>query len=74
LQNTPYCPISVLALPAQWNAFEVLIPSGWNAKPIPLGSDSNFNHQNTQCIHLVKIFATLELDQKFLFFKGLLFL
>jgi hypothetical protein len=68
LQNTPFCPISVLAL--------------WNAKSIPLGSGSNFNLQNTQCmdacpdgffIGVVKIFAFLEIEEKFLFFKGLIF-
>ena len=25
----------LLALPAQWNALEAIIPSGWDAKPIP---------------------------------------
>jgi len=34
-------------------------------------SGSNFNPQNTKCIPVVKIFAFLELEQKFLFFKGL---
>jgi hypothetical protein len=34
-------------------------------------SGSNFNPQNTQCIHVVKIFAFLELEQKLTFFKGL---
>jgi len=82
LQNIPFCQISVLALPAQWNAFEVLIPSGWNAKPIPLGSVSIFKPRNTRCIPacpvgpadrtgVVKIIAFLELEQKYLFFKGL---
>jgi hypothetical protein len=36
LQNTPFCPIST--------------PAPWNAEPIPLGSGSNFNPRNTQCI------------------------
>jgi hypothetical protein len=34
-------------------------------------SGSNFNPQNTLCIPVVKIFAFLELEQKFIFFKGL---
>jgi len=34
LKNFPFCPISA--------------PAPWNAKPIPLGSDSNFNPRNTQ--------------------------
>jgi len=57
LQNTPFCPISAPAL--------------WNAQPIPLGSGSNFNPLNTKCIPVVKIIAFLELEQKYLFFKGL---
>ena len=32
---------------------------------------SNFNPRNTQCIHVVKIIAFLELKQKLTFFKGL---
>jgi len=35
-------------------------------------SGSNFNPQNTQCMSVVKIFAFLELEQKFIFFKGLI--
>ncbi len=61
LKNAPVCPIPVPAL--------------WNAKPIPLGSDSNFNPRNTQCIPacpvgpadrtgVVKIFAFLELEPR----------
>jgi len=34
-------------------------------------SGSNFNPQNTPCIPVVKIFTFLELEQKFLFSKGL---
>jgi len=34
-------------------------------------SGSNFNPQNTHCIHVFKIFAFLELKQKLTFFKGL---
>jgi len=34
-------------------------------------SDSNFNPQKTQCMSMVKIFAILELEQKYLFLKGL---
>jgi hypothetical protein len=56
LQNIPFCPISL--------------------------SGSNFNPQNTQCMSacpvgpadrtgVVKIFAFLELEQNFIFFKGL---
>jgi hypothetical protein len=41
-----FFPISALALPAQWNAFEVLIPSGWNAEPIPLGLCLKNNPRN----------------------------
>jgi hypothetical protein len=37
-------------------------------------SGSNFNPQNTQCIHVVKIFAFLELKQNLAFFKGLSFI
>jgi len=36
LQNAPFCSISA--------------PAPWNAKPIPLGSGSNFNPRNTKCI------------------------
>jgi hypothetical protein len=59
LKNLPFYPNSA--------------PAPWNAEPIPLGSDSNFNPQNTQCmdacpdvffIGVVKIFALLELEQK----------
>jgi hypothetical protein len=50
LQNAPFCPI-----PA---------PAPWNAEPIPLGSGSNFNPQNTQCITVVKIFAFLGLEPR----------
>jgi hypothetical protein len=61
LQNAPFCPIQALA--------------PWNAQPIPLGSDSNFNPQNTQCIPacpvdpadrtgVVKIFAFLGLEPR----------
>ncbi len=49
LQNVPFCPISVPAL--------------WNAKPIPLGSDSDFNPRNTYSISAVKIFIFPELEQ-----------
>ncbi|MCG6972257.1 MAG: hypothetical protein LJE66_03850 [Desulfobacterales bacterium] len=36
-----------------------------NAPFCPISaSGSNFNPQNTQCIHLVKIIAFLELEQK----------
>jgi hypothetical protein len=38
-----------------------------------LRTGSNLNPQNTHCIQVVKIFAFLELEQKFLFFKGLIF-
>jgi len=38
--------------------------------PIPV-SGSNFNPRNIQYIPVVKIFAFLELKQKFAFFKGL---
>ncbi|HAY38854.1 MAG TPA: hypothetical protein DCY53_05610 [Desulfobacteraceae bacterium] len=34
-------------------------------------SGSIFNPQNTLCIPVVKNFAFLELEQKFIFFKGL---
>jgi len=34
------------------------------AKPISLGSGSNFNPQNTPCISAVKIFAFLELEPR----------
>jgi hypothetical protein len=34
-------------------------------------SGSNLNPRNTECMSVVKIFAFLELEQKFLFFKGL---
>ena len=34
-------------------------------------SGSNFNPRNTQCMSVVKIFAFLELEQKYIFFKGL---
>ena len=34
-------------------------------------SGSNFNPQNNQCIHVVKIFVGLELEQKRAFFEGL---
>jgi hypothetical protein len=34
-------------------------------------SGSNFNPRNTQCIPVVKIIASLELEQKYAFFKGL---
>jgi hypothetical protein len=57
LQNASFCPISALA--------------PWNTEPIPLGSGSNFNPRNTQCITVVKIIAFLELEQKYEFFKGL---
>jgi hypothetical protein len=62
LQNAPFCPI-----PA---------PAPWNAKHIPLGSGSNFNPQNIQCIRacpvkceayfsgVVKIFGFLGFEQK----------
>jgi hypothetical protein len=50
LQNTLFCPI-----PA---------PAPWNAKLIPLGSGSNFNPQNTQCIRVVKIFAFLVIEPR----------
>jgi hypothetical protein len=33
---------------------------------------SNFNPQNTQCIPVVKIFACLELEQNWAFFKDLI--
>ena len=43
-----------------------------NAPFCPIqASDSNFNPQNTQCIPVVKIFAFLELEQKYAFFKSL---
>ncbi len=43
-----------------------------NAPFCPISaSDSNFNPRNTQCMPVVKIFAFLELAQKFAFFKGL---
>jgi len=35
-------------------------------------SGSNFNPQNTQCIPAVKIFAFLELERNWTFFKGLI--
>ncbi|MGD9333964.1 MAG: hypothetical protein PVJ50_03150, partial [Desulfobacterales bacterium] len=62
MQNTLFCPI-----PA---------PAPWNAKLIPLGSGSNFNPQNTQCIPacpvkcavyfsgVVKIFAFLVIEPR----------
>ena len=61
LKNVPFCPISALA--------------PWNAEPIPLGSDSDFNPRNTQCIPacpvgpadrtgVVKIFVFLELEPR----------
>jgi hypothetical protein len=50
LKNVPFYPISVPAL--------------WNAEPIPLGSDSDFNPQNTMCIPAVKIFLFLELEPR----------
>jgi len=43
-----------------------------NAPFCPIAvSGSNCNPRNTQCIPAVKIFAFLELKQKFAFFKGL---
>jgi hypothetical protein len=30
--------------------YSISTPAPWNAEPIPLGSGSNFNPQNTQCI------------------------
>jgi hypothetical protein len=56
LQNAPFCSISAPAL--------------WNAQPIPLGSSSNFNPRNTQCIPAVKFFAVFELKQNLTFFRG----
>jgi len=47
-------------MPAQLNLLFYLT----GAKPISLGSDSNFNPRNTTSIPVVKIFAFLELDQK----------
>jgi hypothetical protein len=35
-------------------------------------SGSNFNPRNTQCIPVVKIIAFLEREQKYAFFKGLM--
>jgi len=35
-------------------------------------SGSNFNPQNTPCIPVVKIIAFLELEQRCVFFKGLI--
>jgi hypothetical protein len=68
LKNAPFCSISA--------------PAPLNAQPIPLGSGSNFNPRNTQCIPacpagpadrtgVVKIIAFLELKQKLTFFKVL---
>ena len=34
-------------------------------------SGSDFNPQNTQCIPAAKIFASLDLEQNWTFFKGL---
>ena len=43
-----------------------------NAPFCPISvSGSNFNPQNTKCIPVVKIFAFLELEQNWAFFKGL---
>ena len=43
-----------------------------NAPFCPISvSGSNFNPQNTQCIPAVEIFAFLELEQNWTFFKGL---
>ncbi|GMQ79580.1 MAG: hypothetical protein BMS9Abin03_005 [Thermodesulfobacteriota bacterium] len=56
-ENAPFSPIPAPALR--------------NAKPIPLGSDSNFNPRNPQCIPVVKILVFLGLEQKLTFFKGL---
>jgi hypothetical protein len=39
-------------------------PAPWNAQPIPLGSDSNFNPRNTTRIPVVKIFVFLDLNEK----------
>ena len=50
-------------------------PAPWNAEPIPRGSGSNFNPQNTQCIPacpvgpadrtgVVKLFAFLGLEPR----------
>jgi len=39
-------------------------------RPISV-SGSNFNPRNTQCIPVVKIFAFLELERNWIFFKGL---
>jgi hypothetical protein len=48
-KTSPFYPISALAL--------------WNAKPIPLGADSNFNPRDILYITAVKIFAFLDLGQ-----------
>jgi hypothetical protein len=55
LQNTPFCPISA---------------SGPSTICRSYGVNSNFKPQNTQCIPAFKIFAFLELEQNWAFFKG----
>ena len=50
LQDAPFCSISA--------------PAPWNAQPIPLGSGSDFNPRNTQCMSVVKIVAFLELKPR----------
>ncbi len=43
-----------------------------NAPFCPISAlGSNFHPQNTQCIPVVQIFACLELEQNWAFFKGL---
>jgi len=53
VRRTSFC-----ACPVKCNAYFI------GAKPISLGSGSNFNPQNTQCIPSVKIFAFLELEPR----------
>ena len=74
------CPAGRLSVQVVYHAFYAVLHQ-WhipvqrplqNAPFCPISaSGSNFNPQNTQCIPAVKIFAFLELEQNWAFFKGL---
>jgi len=58
----------------RWFCGQSILRPLQNAPFCPISvSGSNLIPQNTHCIQVVKIFAFLELEQKFLFFKGLIF-